>query len=316
MNKKDSFVSLVIPVYNASNSIENLIKDILNQTCENFEVIFVDDGSTDSSYEIIDEYIKRYDNFYAYRKKNEGVSKARNFALNVMSPEGYVMFADSDDNIMPNFIERMVHEAEQHKKSLVCCTYINGKYDYNEQTDKFTAVLDEKMAGGFVWNKIFDKKIILNNNLRFNPSISICEDLLFCIEYLNFVHDVYIFHEDLYVYNLNLNSATNSQFNDDKLRSQLVALNEVVEFIPQEFNEAKSLAYSGVLYNMIFYWVRKYNAGFFEKPTKKERIKIMSLKKKSFMFSKKEFFYMLLIIFWPKLLWKLICIKNTVKSKL
>lgn len=313
MCDKNPFVSLIIPVYNATDSIKGLISDILKQTYNNFEVIFVDDGSVDNSYDLIKEYTNKCQNIYVYRKSNKGVSSARNFGMDKMNPKGYLMFADADDNITSDFIERMVYETLKREDTLVCCTFTNGKYKYSNYKDKFSPVLDEKMAGGYVWNKIFDKNIIIKNKLQFDTSIAICEDLLFCVEYLNYTKDVYVINEQLYIYNLNQDSVTNSGFNKNKMQGQLRALTKVVDIIPNSFDESKKTAYSGLLFNSIFYWVGLYNSGIYEKITREDKRKIMQLNKKSYFFSKIEFIYLILIVFSPRLLWVLLNIKNFVK---
>ena len=97
-------ISVIVPVYNVYDYLEKCLNSLVNQTDTDFEVIVVNDGSTDKSQEIIDKYSKKYSNIKSFIKENGGLSSARNFGLEKASGD-YVLFLDSDDYYEPNTIE-------------------------------------------------------------------------------------------------------------------------------------------------------------------------------------------------------------------
>ena len=105
MNAK---ISVIVPVYNVEKYLKNSIDSILNQTYENFEIILVDDGSTDCCPEICDCYAKKNDNIRVLHKINGGLSDARNAGLKVAKGD-YVTFIDSDDYVHPFYLEVLMH---------------------------------------------------------------------------------------------------------------------------------------------------------------------------------------------------------------
>ena len=112
--QNDTLISVIIPVYNVENYLAQSVESILKQSFENFEIILVDDGSTDSSGRICDEYVEKDERIAAIHQKNGGLSAARNSGLS--EAEGkYVYFLDSDDYIANNTLETLVEIAEKAK---------------------------------------------------------------------------------------------------------------------------------------------------------------------------------------------------------
>ena len=98
--------SVIIPVYNVERFLEECVKSVLEQTFQNYEIILVDDGSTDNSRYIIEKYALDYDNFHAIHKENGGQGVARNLGLELAKGE-YIHFIDSDDYIIPETYEKL-----------------------------------------------------------------------------------------------------------------------------------------------------------------------------------------------------------------
>ncbi len=116
-------VSVIVPVYNVEQYLEKCFDSLKNQTLKDLEVIIVNDGSTDSSQNIIDKYVKENTNFKSYIKPNGGLSDARNYGLQyVTSP--YVAFLDSDDYVETTIYEKMYEEAIKDNKDFVECDFI------------------------------------------------------------------------------------------------------------------------------------------------------------------------------------------------
>ena len=105
----DNLISIIVPVYNVEDYIKQCLDSILLQTYTNFEVIVVDDGSTDSSSEICDDFAKKDKRFNVIHKENGGVSKARNIALDNVNGS-YVVFVDSDDVLPKDALKKMIDE--------------------------------------------------------------------------------------------------------------------------------------------------------------------------------------------------------------
>lgn len=161
-------VSLIIPVYNVENYIDKCLKSVEQQTCKELEVIIINDGSTDESYEIVRKYVERNKNFQCYSIENRGLGGARNYGLEKASGE-YVCFLDSDDYIAPECIETMFNKAKQNKSDIVVCnscdviedgtiiSYYKNKYKkevtnvYEEPTILFNRVS--------AWGKLYKKAL-------------------------------------------------------------------------------------------------------------------------------------------------------------
>ena len=99
-------ISLIIPVYNVEKYLRRTLESVENQTFKNFEVIIVNDGSTDGSLEIIQEFVNKHDNFILVDQENSGVGMARNAGIRV-SRGIYIAFLDSDDFLEPNYLKKL-----------------------------------------------------------------------------------------------------------------------------------------------------------------------------------------------------------------
>lgn len=111
-------ISVIIPVYNVEKYLKDCIDSVVNQTLGNIEVLLVDDGSTDTSGDICDQYAKEHGFIKAFHKKNGGQGSARNFAIQYVSGE-YIYFLDSDDWIVENALERLYYESKKNELDLI-----------------------------------------------------------------------------------------------------------------------------------------------------------------------------------------------------
>ena len=105
--------SIIVPVYNVEKYLEDCLDSILKQTYDDFEVIVVNDGSTDNSQKVIDNYAKRDNRIKAFKKKNGGVSDARNYGISKAKGE-YFIFVDSDDTINDKLLEKLDKEIKKY----------------------------------------------------------------------------------------------------------------------------------------------------------------------------------------------------------
>ena len=133
-------VSVIVPVYNVEKYLAKCLDSLINQEFFNYEIIVVNDGSTDNSQEIIEEYAKRYDIIKDVFKKNGGLSSARNYGLEKASGK-YITFVDSDDYVDENMYLKMYEKAKSGNFDIVTSD-IN--YVYNDRVERFKNILQKK----------------------------------------------------------------------------------------------------------------------------------------------------------------------------
>lgn len=209
-------VSIVMPVYNAAAFLGRAIDSLLNQTYPSFELILVNDGSTDKSQEIINSY--EDERIVALVQDNQGPSAARNLGMYKARGE-FLVFVDADDYALPNYVEGLVSQALKGF-DVVACGYVEvsdyGRTSLNDfYQGKNELTLDEFVlgivngVGGTLWGKIYRREVIISHQLSLNPKIYMCEDLLFNLEYCQFVTSFAAIDANLYEYNrLNEQSIT------------------------------------------------------------------------------------------------------------
>lgn len=207
--KKRKLISVILPVYNSENTISETINSILEQSYDNFEIIIVNDGSSDKSENIIKEKMKDKRIIYI-KNDNHGVSYSRNYALNIARGE-YITFIDSDDIYKKNYLEELYQTIELNNADLAICsyTYFNCKEKNIYHGKDFISsekneVIEELYPTFFnqLWNKIYLTSIIKENNLCFDEDKSIAEDLIFNIKYIEKTKVVAYVDKNLYKYRI------------------------------------------------------------------------------------------------------------------
>lgn len=210
-------VSIIIPAYNCAPYITDAMKSVLNQTYKDYEIIVVDDGSTDNTREIMEEYIKKYSEKIRYLyQENKGVCAARN--KGIKEAEGkYLAFLDQDDIWLREFLQKMVEKIEQGFDWVVCDNYKEYIYvdtghvekliEKREMNDKWTSVkllkefLVRDRIGGP--SKIMvRKKVLIENNIFFDIRLNGLEDWDFYLELLKKECSLGWVKEPLYVYRI------------------------------------------------------------------------------------------------------------------
>lgn len=214
MQKKQELVSIIIPTYNAEKSIVRCINSVVNQTYRNVEIIVINDGSTDKTLELLEKIKCEHSNINVINKRNEGVSKARNDGISNAKGK-YIYFADSDDYISENTISEMVEAQEKSGAELILCGFdyitkrdghTNVVYfeDYWEKSVKeYLELISEKLHSlyyGALWNKLYIREILVNNQIYFDKEISYAEDFMFNIEYLKHIERIVHIPKVLYYY--------------------------------------------------------------------------------------------------------------------
>lgn len=172
-------LSVIMPVYNTQKYLKKSLDSLVNQTFKDLEIIIVNDGSTDNSQKIIDEYKKKYKNIKAYTIKNSGVSVARNEGIKKASSD-YITFLDSDDYVDLDLYEKMYNKIDKDT-DVVECDFI-WEYPNNRRYDVLNKDIHPLLAvRAVVWNRIYKKDIITKNNIYFKKGVYY-EDIEFCYE--------------------------------------------------------------------------------------------------------------------------------------
>lgn len=210
--------SVIIPVYNAAHTIERCVESIENNTYKNFEIILIEDGSSDESWEKCIELSERFDNIRIIcNEENRGVSHTRNRGLKIASGE-YTMFVDSDDWIDEHYYEKFEQIIEQYHPLFAICGYVNHDEKQNGRSDEFkwknfegdkVILLKNNLKELYdncliqqLWNKLFLTEVIQKNQILFDENISIGEDFRFILEYLKVsnVENAILINKPLYHY--------------------------------------------------------------------------------------------------------------------
>lgn len=210
--EKNPLVSVIIPIYNAEKYLNQCLDSVLEQTYQNLEVICVNDGSNDGSYEIIDSFLKRDKRICVVNKDNDGVSKARNDGLKIASGK-YICFVDSDDWLAPQIIDIAVNTAEACDAEMVFWSYLREfdnkcapKRLFKESQIVFTGEdvqtkLRRRLFGAYgedlkspensdaictIWGKLYKRQSIINHHIEFVDirKIGTFEDGIFNIDFL------------------------------------------------------------------------------------------------------------------------------------
>ena len=211
MSKVD--ISIVVPIYNAEKYIKKCVDSLLNQTKEKIELILINDGSTDSTEEIIKEY--KDERIKYFKNKNQGIGMTRNFGIDKAKGK-YIMFIDSDDYIEKDACEKLFEKAENSKLDLVICNfykvYDNGEHEdiilpsFKNTTLKETPSLIRTINLS-PWNKLYRTSLIKNNNMRFVENLKY-EDAPFVSEALDKAKKIGKVDESLNYYVIHGNSET------------------------------------------------------------------------------------------------------------
>lgn len=220
----NAIITVIVPVYNAEKWLNKCIDSLIRQTlfCKT-KIILIDDGSTDDSSRIIDEYSKKYKNINSLHIANGGVSNARNLGLDICNSE-YVTFVDADDYFDPEFIENLFNVmdsecdiscsgfiAEYPDKSVQRCA--DREYSFNNK-EAFHQFLMGGVLDPNVTDKLFRRSVI--GTERFNKDIAIAEDKFFLFHCLKKARKVKLLPLANYHYLMNDSSACRKEFSPKK----------------------------------------------------------------------------------------------------
>lgn len=205
-------ISIIVPVYNSEKALSRCINSILNQTFYDWELLLIDDGSTDQSGKICDQYAATDQRIKVFHKENGGVSSARNLGLDNVRGE-WITFSDSDDEILNHTFALYNTIIKEHNDiDLICCGYRrcnkSGSFKNVSYVECLSAdkeanllMLEESGYWGFLWNKCLRASVA--KKYRFDETISWCEDHLYAYRCLLQCQCVYFSPDIVYKYYIN-----------------------------------------------------------------------------------------------------------------
>lgn len=219
-------VSIIVPVYNVEKYLDRCLNSLVHQTLKEIEILVVNDGTKDNSQEIIDKYVKMDQRVIPFKKKNGGLSDARNYALPHVRGE-YIAFVDSDDYVEETMYEKMYQEAIRGKYDMVECDFI---WEYpDRQVIDHSNVEDNYFTDIRVpaWNKLYKTELVKEKKIKFPKGLHY-EDIVFCYELLPWTENVGYVKEPLYHYIQRDDSIANTQ--DVKVRELYDILKIVFDY--------------------------------------------------------------------------------------
>ena len=229
------YISIIVPIYNASSYITNFLDSLNKQPIDLFEVVFVDDVSQDDSYNVLDNWLSNNAKFsYKLLKnnKNSGPGITRNNGINASSCD-YIAFCDADDLLADNFVEKSVKLIKTKKADLIIYDYyitnneknylkkscLNNNYGFVDKNDVLA------LSSGMCWGKVYKKNIIKKYNICF-PDMMRSEDLVFVKKYISNCDKIFYENSPMYYYVQNDNSIMHS-IETMKIENNIKAFNEI-----------------------------------------------------------------------------------------
>lgn len=272
-------VSVIVPAYNAEDTLKKCIDSILAQTLMEIEIIIVNDGSVDGTHKIISDYESKYpDKIVGIHKENAGVSAARNDGLEAAKGT-FIGFVDADDTIEPMMYELLYAKAQDTNADLVQCwrkDIYNGRFVIKKPGKKCvgkSVITNPEILSSqtmFVWDKLFRASIIKKHNIKFKYRYA--EDFLFLIQYEMFCQNIGMVRIPLYNYYVQRAGSVTSTINESTLDMplSLKSANDIV----------MSMGYFSILERELWrveawYYIRRINAFFFDK-NKENQLKLVN----------------------------------------
>lgn len=262
-------VSVIIPVYNSERYLPECIESLIRQTLQACEFIFINDGSTDRSLEILEKYQQCDERIKIYNQENQGVSAARNYGIQLAKGK-YIGFVDSDDMIEADYFNTLYQTAKSNDCDLVFCDWKcneeNNKSDslfsfkVNEVLDKY--YIEEFIYPYFlqydnmnsIWNKLYLKKIIDEHKIKFPQGMKLGEDAIFNHKFFTYTNTVYYLNYNGYFYRDCEGSATRSLDKHDYFASSISSFKYYLEEYNHwgiSYDELEKLKFTKLINNVL-----------------------------------------------------------------
>ena len=301
-------LSIIIPVYNVEQYLENCLNSILNGNLKNIELICINDGSTDNSLNILNNYAEKYNNIKVISQQNQGQGVARNLGIEIAQGE-YIGFVDPDDWVEPEMFERMYNQAKKFDLDIITCNRkchfqdkIKYKNDWKKIKGNYTNIKKQKVTNirpnnnltyqdiqqtllvsfCFCWNKIFKASLIKDYNIKFS-STRLSEDVIFILKAFLYAKKISYLNE--YLYNYRESSQSISHKITDYAFDEFQVIQELEEFFNNN-PQYKNFLYENYQFYKLFSLTHKYNQ------VSKNKQKLFLLKAKNIL-NQKEYLLLL-----------------------
>lgn len=256
-------VSAIVPVYNGEEFIESCIKDILNQTLKNIELILINDGSKDNTLEICQKYVEYDSRITLINQENKGVSRARNNGINKAKGK-YICFIDSDDRIKEDYLENLYNIAETKDVKIVCCdiecvdknykfkfirTMGEGYYRYFEALEE---LFKFKNLNWGPCGKLLKLEII-KDKIEF-PNVDVYEDLVFVYKSIYNTDKIYYTNATKYYYVDRENNSAMRKFIKNPTIDIIKVTDEAISFLRDEIPYILDSSFYGLISGVIMYF--------------------------------------------------------------
>ena len=248
-------ISIIIPIYNAEKYISRCISSILDSSYKNFEIICVNDGSTDNTIELLNEFSKKDNRVKVYTKKNGGSASARNYGLNLVNGD-YLAFIDADDYVHKDYFKILYNTAKKYNTDIVECDYYlvsdgifaesNQVNDYNVKIISNIKKLEEfcgkkeYLKSSVLWTKIYSKKLF--DNIKFIENKGI-DDEFIIHELIYKANNIALVDKKLYYYYMSPNSQMRSNPKLNKIDNTEAIENQMNFFEKKGLRELKERLY-------------------------------------------------------------------------
>ncbi len=228
-------ISVIVPVYNVEDFVGKCLDSIVRQNYENLDIVIVDDGSTDGSGGICDEFAQKEKRARVFHKKNGGLSDARNFGIKKAKSE-IIAFVDSDDFVGEDFIGVMYRRMSEKNADIVACGYNSIRPKEETMTGKQAVIkllVGQENVDIVTWNKLYKKKIFVDNGIYF-PKGEKHEDSRTTYKLFFKAERVAYIPESLYVYVDRKNSLMNTAKVEERLKEREMVAREAVEYFKDD----------------------------------------------------------------------------------
>ena len=254
-------VSVIVAVYNAKAYLDKCMDSILSQTLTDFEVLLINDGSTDSSGTMCDNYAKQDSRIRVIHQSNGGVARARQTGIENARGE-YSIHADPDDMMLPTQLEELYRKATLSQADMVICDFYKRRARYTKHSKQkpttlsAAVIIDDLLNGklhGPLWNKLIRTSLYNKYDIKFVPGLNYCEDLLVCVKLL--LNDIKVAYVDKALYHYNMvinNNSITRNYSREKLELRLTFLRHLFATIPEGKHErSKSNIATAIAYQCL-----------------------------------------------------------------
>lgn len=245
--QKTTAVSIIVPVYNKEKYLRDCVDSILQQTYKDFELILVDDGSKDSSWNIIKEYADKEERVVPVHQENAGVSAARNAGLDRAQGK-WICFVDADDYLPKDGIQILVEHGEKSNADIVNANATRVEDDkqfkiFNFNNEIVKGNIYPRLVHFAPWAQLFKRNIIEAHHLRYVRGLAYSEDNVFILHYSLYASSIEFVNQSVYNYRINPDSAIQNTDHEKVAYHQMWAAHELYSL-----RNMKATTYEFIIY--------------------------------------------------------------------